>query len=65
MGCQSCSIHLLVKALDHDNFLRGMVRKVVPLVPGVMLDTESATLSVRVDESNGHQIVLRVEVAPV
>lgn len=65
MRCQTCSIHLRIKALDQNNFLGCLVRKVVPLVVGVMLDTEGSTLSVGVDETNGHQVVLRIEMAPV
>ena len=65
MRSQPSPVLFRVIALDQNHLLWGLVREVVPLVLRIILDTERSTYSIRVDEPNRNQIVLRVEMAPV
>ncbi len=62
---QSSLVHLRIIALDQSDLFRSLIRKVMPLVVGIILHTEGATNSVGVDEPHGDQVVLGVKVTPV
>ena len=65
VGRQPRSIHLRIEALDESYFFGGLIREIIPLVIGVMLDTECSTLSVGIDETDRYEVVLGVQVTPV
>jgi len=65
MRSQPGPIHLRIITFDQSDFLRCLIREVIPLVVGIVLHAEDTANSVGVDELHGHQIVLGVKVTPV
>lgn len=41
MGGESCTIGFGVVALDQSNFVRGLVRQIIPFMTGVVFDRKS------------------------
>jgi len=52
VGRQTCLVDIRVEALDKGNFVRGLVRQVIPFVSGVVLDAEGGALAISIDETN-------------
>ena len=51
-------VHIRIKALEERHLVRRLVRKVIPLVSRTVPETVRARLTVRVDESRRHQVLL-------
>ena len=58
-------VDVRVEALDEGDFVWSLVRQIVPLMTGIVLDAEGRTFTVRVDVASGHEICLRIDGAVV
>ena len=65
MRSQPSPVNFRIITLDQSDFLRSLVAQVVPLVVRVVLHAEGSTNPVGVDEADGYEVVLGIEVVPV